>query len=112
MNRGGVWWAELPEPKGSEPGHRRPVIIVQADEFNRSRINTIVVIVITSNLRLVDAPGNVRLSRSQTGLDRESVANVSQIVTIDKHFLSQGIGQLSKSTMQRIDEGMTLVLGL
>ena len=112
MNRGQIWWAELPDPNASEPGYKRPVVVVQSDEFNRSRIETIVVVVITSNLHLADAPGNVKLLRSRTGLDRESVANVSQIITIDKHFLSQKIGQLGKLTMQAIDEGMALVLGL
>ena len=112
MNRGQIWWVELPEPAASEPGYRRPVIIVQSDEFNRSLINTVVVVAITSNLRLADAPGNIKLSRAKTGLDRESVANVSQIVTIDKPLLSEQIGQLDKPTMQQLDEGLAVVLGL
>jgi mRNA interferase MazF len=112
VNRGQIWWAELPEPKASEPGYRRPVIIVQTDAFNKSRISTIVVVVITSNLRLADAPGNVLLSRSSTGLDRDSVANVSQILTLDKQFLSEQAGQLDALTMQQIEEGLELILGL
>lgn len=112
MNRGQIWWAELAEPVASEPGYKRPVIIVQANEFNKSRINTVVVIAITSNLRLADAPGNVRLSKTKTGLTKESVANVSQIITIDKQFLVEKIGELDNSTMQELSEGMTLVLGL
>ena len=112
MNRGQIWWAELPEPKASEPGYRRPVIIVQTDAFNKSRISTIVVVVITSNLRLADAPGNVLLSRSSTGLDRDSVANVSQILTLDKQFLSEQAGQLDALTMQQVEEGLELILGL
>lgn len=112
MNRGQVWWAEIPEPKASEPGYRRPIVIVQSDIFNKSRINTVVVIVITSNLRLADAPGNVKLPKSKTGLDRDTVANVSQILTLDKKFLSEQIGLLDTLTIQQIDEGLALVLGL
>ena len=112
MNRGQVWWAELPEPKASEPGYRRPVVIVQSDTFNKSRIGTVVVIAITSNLRLADAPGNVMLAKSKTGLDRDSVANVSQILTLDKQFLSEQIGLLDTLAVQEIDEGLALVLGL
>lgn len=112
MNRGQIWWAELPEPQASEPGYKRPVIIVQSDEFNRSRINTVVAVVVTSNLKLADAPGNVALPQSRTGLDRASVANVSQIITIDRRFLSQKIGQLDNLTMQQLEEGVALVLGL
>jgi mRNA interferase MazF len=112
VNRGQIWWAELAEPVASEPGYKRPVIIVQADEFNKSRINTVVVIAITSNLRLAAAPGNVRLSKAKTGLSKESVANVSQIITLDKQFLVEKIGELDNSTMQELDEGVTLVLGL
>jgi mRNA interferase MazF len=112
VNRGQIWWAELPEPKASEPGYRRPVIVVQTDAFNKSRISTIVVVVVTSNLRLADAPGNVQLSKSKTGLDRDSVANVSQILTLDKQFLSEQAGQLDALTMQQVDEGLALILGL
>lgn len=112
MNRGQVWWAELPEPKASEPGYRRPVAVIQSNTFNQSRIDTIIVVAITSNLRLADAPGNVRLSTDKTGLYRESVANVSQILTLDKQFLSEQIGQLDTLIMQQIDEGLALVLGL
>ena len=112
MNRGQVWWAELPEPKASEPRYRRPVVIVQSDTFNKSRIDTVVVIAITSNLRLADAPGNVMLAKSRTGLDRDSVANVSQILTLDKKFLSEQIGLLDTLAVQEIDEGLALVLGL
>lgn len=112
MNRGQVWWAELPEPKASEPGYRRPVVIIQSDIFNKSRIGTVIVIAITSNLRLADAPGNVKLAKSKTGLDRNSVANVSQILTLDKKFLSEQIGSVDTIALQQIDEGLALVLGL
>jgi mRNA interferase MazF len=112
VNRGQIWWAELPEPHAAEPGYKRPVVVIQSDSFNKSRINTVVVVAVTSNLRLADAPGNVRLQRTKTGLDRESVANVSQILTLDKHFLSEQAGRLDARTMQQIDEGLALVLGL
>ena len=84
MQRGEIWWASLPEPVGSEPGYRRPVLIVQSDDFNRSRISTIIAVVITSNTRLAQAPGNVLLTKKLSGLLRDSVANISQIITVDK----------------------------
>lgn len=112
MKRGQIWWAELPEPKSFEPGYRRPVIIVQSDEFNRSRINTVVAVAITSNLRLSDAPGNVKLSVKASGLSKESVVNVSQVITLDKQFLTDMVGEVSRRAMQQIDEGIRLVLAL
>ena len=112
MKRGQIWWAELPEPSASEPGYKRPVIIVQADEFNNSRINTVIVVAITSNLRSADAPGNLHLPKSKTGLAKDSVANVSQILTLDKSFLTEQIGQLDKVAAQQLDEGLQLVLSL
>lgn len=112
MKRGDIWWAELSEPVASEPGYKRPVIIVQADDFTRSRIGTVIAVAITSNLRLADAPGNVRLPGKKTGLKRESIANVSQIITLDKQFFSEKVGQISQLTMQQIDEGLKLVLAL
>ncbi len=112
VKRGQIWWAELPDPIASEPGYRRPVVIVQSDEFNRSRINTVIVTTISSNLRLADAPGNIKLSKGKTGLNRESVANVSQVITIDKRFLSEKVGQLDNVTLQQLDDGLELVLGL
>lgn len=107
-----MWWADLPEPSASEPGYRRPILILQSDEFNRSRINTIVAAAITSNMRLANAPGNVALSKRGAGLNRESVVNVSQIVTLDKSFLSGKAGRLSSAIMNEIDEGVRLVLAL
>jgi len=112
VKRGQIWWVELPEPKSSEPGYRRPVIIVQSDEFNRSRINTVVAVAITSNLRLSDAPGNVKLPVKASGLSKESVVNVSQVITLDKQFLTDMVGEVSRQVMQQIDEGMRLVLAL
>lgn len=112
VSRGQIYWAELPEPIASEPGFKRPVVVVQADTFNKSRINTVVVITITSNLRLLEAPGNVQLTKSKSGLSKESVANVSQIITLDKSFLGQQIAKLDKITMQQIDDGIRLVLSI
>ncbi len=112
MKRGQIWWAELPEPTASEPGYKRPVIVVQADEFNNSLINTVIVVAITSNLRLADAPGNLYIPKSKTGLGKDSVANVSQVVTLDKSFLKEQISQLDRVTIQQLDEGLQLVLSL
>lgn len=112
IRRGEIWWASLPEPSGSEPGFRRPLLIVSADSFNGSRINTVVAVVITSNLRLADAPGNVRLPSRGTGLSKPSVANVSQIVTVDKSFLMERVGRLASKPMADVEEGIRLVLSL
>lgn len=112
MKRGQVWWADLPEPTASEPGYRRPVVIIQSDEFNRSRIDTVIAVALTSNLKLADAPGNVRLSTAQSGLDKASVANVSQLITLDKSFLAELVGQLDNRALQEIGTGIRLVLAL
>jgi len=112
VKRGEIWWAELREPEGSEPGYQRPVLIIQSNDFNRSRINTVIAIAITSNVFLSSAPGNVLLSKRACGLNRESVANVSQIVTIDKGFLSEKVGRLSSKLLQEVEEGVRLVLAL
>lgn len=93
MQRGEVWWASLPEPSGSGPGYRRPLLIISANSFNVSRIATVIAAVITSNVRLADAPGNVRLPVRGTGLSKPSVVNVSQIITLDKTFLRRGSGE-------------------
>ena len=112
MRRGEVWWADLPEPAGSEPGYRRPVLIVQADDFNRSRLRTVLAAAITSKLVLAHAPGNVRLPRRSAGLERESVVNVSQVLTVDKRFLTERAGRLSGSHLRLVEEGLRLVLAL
>jgi mRNA interferase MazF len=112
VRRGEVWWADLKEPRGSEPGYRRPVLIVQADEFNRSRISTVLAVVLTTNLRLVDAPGNVLVSAKAAGLPRDSVANVSQFVTVDRNYLDEQTGRLPTRLMAAVDAGLKLVLGL
>ncbi len=110
--RGEIWWAELAVPRGAEPGYRRPVLVVQADAFNRSRIGTVVVAAISSNLALGQAPGNVQLPRRQSRLPRESVVNVSQLLTLDRRFLTRRVGRLSPRTLARIDAGLRLVLSL
>lgn len=112
FKRGSVWWAALPEPLGSEPGYRRPVVITQSDAFNTSRIRTVVAVVLTSSLELEAAPGNVRIGAREAGLPKDSVANVSQIITLDKTFLAESRGQLRSRTMAAIDAGMRLVLDL
>lgn len=112
VERGEVWWADLPDPVASEPGYNRPVLIIQSDSFNRSAINTVIAVIITSNLRLAQAPGNVRLPARKAGLPKESVANVSQIITLDKQFLRDKCGRLDRDTMLEIDEGVRLALSL
>lgn len=112
MKRGEVWWAQLPEPAGSEPGFRRPVLVVQSDEFNSSRIRTTVAAAITSNLALAAAPGNVGLPRRETGLPRDSVVNVSQLATLDKTFLTSRAGRVTDVLLRQVEDGMRLVLNL
>ncbi|MDO9371842.1 MAG: type II toxin-antitoxin system PemK/MazF family toxin [Gammaproteobacteria bacterium] len=112
MRRGEIWWASLPEPTGSGPGLRRPLLIVSANGFNDSRISTVVAVVITSNLRLADAPGNVRIPAKGTGLAKASAVNVSQIITVDKAFLTGRAGRLSPRLLADVDEGLRLVLSI
>ena len=112
IRRGEIWWATLSDPVGSEPGFRRPVLIVQSDAFNRSRIATVVVAAITSNVRLADAPGNVRLARRQSKLARDSVINVSQILTLDRRFLAERVSRLSTVVLSEVETGLRLVLSL
>ncbi len=112
MRRGDIWWANLPAAAGSEPGYRRPVLIVQADDFNRSRIGTVLAVAITSNLRLAAAPGNVLLPRRGSGLTRRSVINISQIVTLDRRFLTERSGRVPGGIMSQVDDGLRLVLSL
>jgi mRNA interferase MazF len=110
--RGEIWWAALPDPAGSEPGYRRPILIIQSDEFNRSRIGTVICAAITSNLNLSGAPGNVRLSTRVSGLPKTSVVNVSQVITVDKQRLVGRIKALDAGSMAEIDAGLQLVLSL
>lgn len=112
MQRGEIWWADLPVPIASEPGYPRPVLIVQANEFNRSRIRTVVAAVLTTNLRLAEAPGNVVVTTDQTGLPQDSIVNVSQIITLDKSFLTERVSQVGDRTMLLVEDGLRLVLAL
>ena len=112
IKRGQIWWAELPEPMGSGPGYRRPLLIIQSNNFNKSKINTIIAAVITFNIRLSAAPGNILLSTQKSKLPKESVINVSQLITIDKSFLTEKVNTLSNSIMANVDEGVRLVLQL
>jgi mRNA interferase MazF len=112
IERGEIWWADLGEPAGAEPGFRRPVLVVQSDAFNRSRIRTVIGLVLTSNLRLVDAPGNVLVPAKASGLPKDSVANVSQVLTIDKGFLVELAGRIKGRLLSDVDSGLRLVLGL
>jgi mRNA interferase MazF len=112
VTRGELWWADLPDPRGSEPGFRRPVLVIQANSFNRSRIQTVIVAVISSNLRLADAPGNVVVPAHASGLARDSVVNVSQLITLDRSFLMEAIGRISERVMSEVVAGLRLVLEL
>lgn len=106
-----VWWADLADPIGSAPGYRRPVVVIQSDPLNRSQLATVVCVVLTSNLRWSIAPGNVLLSAKHTGLDRDSVANVSQLVTIDKRQLTERVGSIPKRQMEAVFSGIDLIMG-
>lgn len=106
-----MWWADLGDPRGSKPGYRRPVLVVQGDAFNRSAVATVVVIPLTGRLRWADAPGNVRLSARSTGLPRDSVANVSQIIALDRAVLTERVGKLSRSKLELVLSGVDVVLG-
>jgi mRNA interferase MazF len=112
IQRGEIWWASLPDPAGSEPGYRRPILVIQANEFNFSRIATVIGIVLTSNTRLAQAPGNIFLPHQATGLPKDSVANVSQVVTLDKAFLTERVGSLSVSLVEQVENGLRLILSL
>lgn len=112
VRRGEIWWAELPDDVGSAPAFRRPVLIVQSDAFNQSGIRTVVAVSLTSNLRLADAPGNVLLPRTETGLPRDSVVNVSQISTLDKVELDTVVTRLPTQVMRQVDIGLRIALDL
>lgn len=112
VRRGDIWWCNLPSPRGSEPGYRRPVVVVQCDALNKSRLRTVLAVIVTSNLALAKLPGNVRLTRKQSGLPRESVVNVTQLITIDRDHLTERNGNLPHAVMERIDAGLRLALSL
>lgn len=111
ITQGDVWWTELPDPVGSGPGFRRPVVVVQCDALDRSRLGTVVVVPLTSNLDWASAPGNVVLRAKQTGLDRDSVANASQIVALDRQILTERTGHLAKGPLMLVLAGIDIVLG-
>lgn len=112
LQRGQIWWADLDEPQGSEPGYRRPVLIVQDDHFNQSNLATVIVLSLTSNLELQELPGCVFLSVKDSGLSKDSVINATQIVTIDKTLLDDLVGDINWSIMVQVDENIRLVFGL
>jgi mRNA interferase MazF len=112
MVRGEIWWAALPDSTGSAPGYRRPVVILQANSFNRSRIKTLIIAAITSNLALADAPGNVLLPANVSGLPKDSVINVSQLLTVEKAALTEKVGDLPSTLLARLEKGLRLVLAL
>ena len=112
IGRGDVWWADLPEPTGSAPGYRRPVLIVQSDTFNRSRIATVTVVALTGNMRLLDAPGNVLIPANASSLPRDSVVNVSHILTVHRDALTERIRTLSPALFRQVNEGLRFALDL
>jgi mRNA interferase MazF len=106
-----VWWADLDEPAGSEPGYRRPVVVVQCDAINRSRIGTVICVPLTSNLKWAEAPGNVLMPKAETGLPKDSVANVSLIVALDKQVLTDRVRKIPRRRLDLILAGIDIVLG-
>lgn len=111
ISQGEVWWADLPAPAGSGPGFRRPVVVVQGDALNRSRISTVVCVPLTSNLKWAGAPGNVSLPARLTGLPKDSVANVSQITSVDKEFLTRRVAKLPGAKLELLLSGIGVILG-
>ncbi len=112
LQRGDIWWAELPEALGSGPGFRRPVLVVSANAFNRSRLQTCTIVALTSNVRLLDAPGNVLVPAKAAGLPRDSVANVTQVFTLSRHLLTERVSRLPGRIVAQIDDGLRLALDL
>ncbi len=111
ISQGEVWWADLGDPAGSAPGYRRPVLVVQSDAFNRSRIATTLCVPLTSNLKWAAAPGNVALTARATGLDKDCVANVSLVVAVDKDQLIERVGRVSQRKLELVLAGIDVVLG-
>ncbi len=111
VGQGEIWWASLEEPAGSGPGFRRPIIVVQCDALNQSRIRTVVCVPLTSNLKWEDAPGNVRLNAKATGLAKDSIANVSLVVAIDRRDLTECVGRLTRRQLDQVLTGIDVVLG-
>ena len=110
VQRGEIWWADLGEPQGSDPGFRHPVLILQADSFNRSRLRTVVGLIVSSNVGLLDAPGNVLLRAGTVGLPRDSVVNVTQFVTVDRDYLEEKVGKAAPKILAKVEAGVRLVL--
>jgi len=110
--RGEIWWADLPEPVGSEPGFRRPVLIMQINRFNRSRLATVLAVSVTTNLALSDLPGNVKIPAPTAGLTEDSVVNITQVITVDRDFLEFRLGTLPEEFMRRVEDGLRLIQGL
>ena len=110
MVRGEIWWANLPHPRGSKPAKRRPVLIIQSDSYNRSKINTVICVMISSNIELASHPGNLLLEKSISGLDKQSVINFSQIATLDKTDLTEYVSMLSKSILVKVNHCLKLLL--
>ena len=111
VSQGEIWWADLPAPSGSRPGFRRPVIVVQGDAFNRSTLSTTICVALTSNLRWATAPGNVLIEARTSGLPRDSVANVSQLMTLDRAALTEQVGTLPQAKLELVLVGIDIVLG-
>ena len=112
IERGEIWWAEMPAPQGSEPGYRRPVVVIQADGFNRSKIKTVIAVALSSNLALRNLPGNVVLRAAESGLPKDSVMNVSQIVTLNRACLTESVGSVPGELMTSLEQGLRMVLDL
>ena len=112
IRRGEVWWADLGDPRGSGPGHERPVVILQADDFNKTHLKTVIVAIITTNLRLADMPGNVVVSTGSSGLESDSVVNITQLFTLDRTDLLEHLGRLPENKVDKISQGLRLVLEL
>ena len=112
MRRGDICWASTDDPQGCGPGFRRPVVVLQSDDFNQSTLRTTICAIVTSNVRLAEAPGNVRLTRKASGLTKDSVVNVSQLLTLDKQRLSERVGRVSAETLHAVEAGVRLVLAL
>ena len=107
MRRGEIWWAELPQPEGT-----RPVLVISSDDYNASRLGTVIVAMMTGNLKRTDEPGNVEVSAAASGLPRDSVINVSTIAAIDRDYLRESVGRLPAPLMQKVNDGLRLALAL
>jgi len=111
ISQGDVWWADLPTPAGSGPGFRRPVVVIQGDSFNRSRIATVVCVPLTTNARWADVPGNVLLASHVTNLPHDSVANASLVISLDKELLTERVGKLTRAKLGLVLASLDAVLG-